>query len=303
MNAPHVESPQANAQANAESADAQSPSPLRLEVFASPTIALRGGHGSFSPVTSTLILGERDAVLVDAQFTNAQVDALGDLIEASGRRLRAIYITHGHVDHYFGLGRLLARFPEAGAVATRAVAEYIAHSRDSEIASSEPLFDDLTLPGENLPTALEDNLLTLEGHELRAIDVGQSDIKPSTVLHVPSIDAVIAGDVVYNGIHQFLALGGPDEWDAWIASVDLVERLAPKVLVAGHKRAGAPDDDIAGIISGTRDYIRDFAAAVAAGGSRDEIIATMTGKYPDRGNPTALAFSAMAAVGRRDAQR
>ena len=274
-------------------------SPLRLEVFTSPAPALRGGLGTFSPVTSTLILGERDAVLVDTQFTGAQVEALGDLVEASGRTLRAIYITHGHVDHYFGLGRLLARFPEARPVATRAVADHIAASRDAEILASEPLFDDLALPGDELPAALEEDVLWLEGHELRAIDVGQSDIAPSSVLHVPSLGAVVAGDVVYNGIHQVLALGGPEEWSAWIESIDRVERLEPRIVIAGHKLPDAPDDDVAGILDGSRAYIRDFAAAFASAGSADDVVATMSEKHPGRGNPTALMFSAMGAMARR----
>lgn len=278
-----------------------STSPLHLEVFTSPAPALRGGLGTFSPVTSTLILGERDAVLVDTQFTGAQVDAIGDLIEASGRTLRAIYITHGHVDHYFGLGRLLARFPDARPVATRAVAEHIAASRDAEVTASEPLFDDLALPGDSLPTGLEDDVLLLEGRELRAIDVGQSDISPSSVLHIPSLDAVIAGDVVYNGIHQFLALGGPEEWSAWVDSIGRIEQLKPKLIVAGHKQPDAPDDDVAGIIESSRDYIRNFAQAFAEAGSADEIVATMSQKHPERGNPTALMFSAMGAIARRDA--
>lgn len=276
-----------------------SASPLRLEVFTSPAPALRGGLGTFSPVTSTLILGERDAVLVDTQFTGAQVDALGDLVEVSGRTLRAIYITHGHVDHYFGLGRLLARFPEARPVATRAVAAHIAASRDAEILASQPLFDDLALPGDDLPTAVEDDTLLLEGQELHAIDVGQSDISPSSVLHIPSLGAVVAGDVVYNGIHQFLALGGPEEWSAWIDSIDRLEQLEPRLVVAGHKLPDAPDDDVAGIVEGSRAYIRDFAAAFASASSADDVVATMSENYPERGNPTALTFSAMGAMARR----
>jgi glyoxylase-like metal-dependent hydrolase (beta-lactamase superfamily II) len=68
-----------------------------------------GARGTFSPTTATLIAGEREAVLIDAQFMASDVAALGDAIEATGKKLTAIYITHGHADHHFGLGPLLSR--------------------------------------------------------------------------------------------------------------------------------------------------------------------------------------------------
>lgn len=68
--------------------------------------------------SSTLIYGERDAVLVDTFLTIDQSRTLLDRIIASGKNLIAIYITHGHGDHFFGLASLLERFPRARAVAT-----------------------------------------------------------------------------------------------------------------------------------------------------------------------------------------
>src|SRR6202789_4656184 len=73
---------------------------------------------SWVPTSATLIFGQQDAVLVDAFLTIEQAAALVEWIAASGKNLTTIYITHGHGDHFFGLGALLNRFPKAKAVAT-----------------------------------------------------------------------------------------------------------------------------------------------------------------------------------------
>src|ERR1700689_3512946 len=70
------------------------------------------------PTSATLIYGEREAVLVDAFLTVEQASAVVDWVAAHGKNLTAIYITHGHGDHFFGIGALLDRFPNAKAVAT-----------------------------------------------------------------------------------------------------------------------------------------------------------------------------------------
>jgi len=53
----------------------------------------------WSPISSTLIYGKRDAVLVDAFITVEQAGALMDWVAASGKNLTTIYATHGHGDH------------------------------------------------------------------------------------------------------------------------------------------------------------------------------------------------------------
>src|ERR1700731_2442983 len=103
-------------------------SALRWGVFVAPAIRTAATdlppgtkQGMWSPISSTLIYGKRDAVLVDAFITVEQADALVDWVEASGKKLTTIYATHGHGDHFFGIGALLDRFPNARAVATRDV--------------------------------------------------------------------------------------------------------------------------------------------------------------------------------------
>ena len=69
------------------------------------------------PTSATLIYGERDAVLVDAFLTIDQARALMEWVAASGKNLTTIYITHGHGDHFFGIGAVQERFPNAKTVA------------------------------------------------------------------------------------------------------------------------------------------------------------------------------------------
>src|SRR5260221_14339589 len=105
--------------------------PLKWEVFVTPGIPqnitsdLPPGtqQWMWSPISATLISGQRDAVLVDALMTVEQAHALGERAEAHRKNLTTIYLTHGHGDHFFGLGALLDRFPKARAGATPPVAK------------------------------------------------------------------------------------------------------------------------------------------------------------------------------------
>ena len=156
--------------------------------------------------SSTLIYGERDAVLVDTFLTIDQSQALQNWVVASGKNLIAIYLTHGHGDHVFGVGSLLERFPHAKAVATP---EVVAAMREQVSPTSLENFWRKLFPGqiaEHLPVAdpLPDNELELEGHKLIAVNTGRTDTAQSTCLHVPSVGLLVGGDVVYNGFIPIL---------------------------------------------------------------------------------------------------
>src|SRR5260370_36736411 len=80
-----------------------------------------------SPPSSTLISGAQDAIVVDPPFTRTQIQAVGDWVERSGRRLAYIYATHGHGDHWFGTGELVKRFPGVTVYATEGTIEVMHH--------------------------------------------------------------------------------------------------------------------------------------------------------------------------------
>jgi glyoxylase-like metal-dependent hydrolase (beta-lactamase superfamily II) len=245
--------------------------------------------------SSTLISGERDAVLVDTFLTTAQSRTLVDWVVASGKQLSAIYITHGHGDHFFGIAPLLERFPRAKAVATPAVVEAM---RVALAPASVDNFWRRLFPGEipeRLVAAepLDANALELEGHTLVPVNAGATDTAHTTCLHVPSIGLLVGGDAVYNGIHPYLGETNTESRLQWIATLATLDALHPTTVIAGHKVP--QNDDDPRIIRETRQYLRDFNRLHAATATARELYDAMLAIYPDRANPGSLWGAANAA--------
>jgi len=97
-----------------------------------------------------------------------------------------------------------------------------------------------------------------------------------------------------NGIHPWLAFTDHDKRLQWIASIGQVEALDPRIVVAGHKRPDAPDDDPASILGGTKTYIRDFERSLSGSRSAQGLVDKMMARYGDLGNPYTLWTAAQA---------
>lgn len=273
------------------------PSTIELDVYVSPYKPVVSALPSWNsaqqatwPASSvSLLTGEKDAVLIDALITYAEAEHVVEWIRSKQKKLTTVYITHGHGDHFFGLNTILAAFPEAKAVA---LPEVVPFARDQVSAGIMQLWNAF-FPNQipehpTVPGPMEGRVIELEGHELRPIMVGQGDTEPSSVVHVPELDAVVGGDVAYNGIHCWLAQTDHDKRERWVASLDAIGALNPKIVVAGHKDPEARDDDPEAILTATKTYIRDFDEAVATSRTPEELIEKMMRLHGERGNPYTL---------------
>lgn len=274
------------------------PSLLRADVYVAPQIPI-DKKSSWSPISSTLIHGEKEAVVVDTPLTDGQNADFADWIESTipGKRLTTIYITHGHGDQFFGISTLQKRFPGARAVATPGT---IAHMKQQiEPAFFNGMWNSFFPRQISTPIALADplpasNEFHLEGHVLRAIEVGHTDTYDSTVLNVPDLNLVVAGDVVYGDVHQYLVEANTAEKRAeWIKAIEKVEALKPETVIAGHKRVGAVDGFYN--LTATKKYLMDFGEVLRRSRDAKELFKGMMEKYPHRVNEHALLMGARAA--------
>jgi glyoxylase-like metal-dependent hydrolase (beta-lactamase superfamily II) len=252
----------------------------------------------FSPEASTLIHGTEDAVLTDPPMTTDQARALGDWVAGKRRNVTDIFVTHGHGDHWFAAGLLAERFGARVVASAGTIAQMHAN------VATRPLLWDKVYTG--IPptpvtaVTVPDNRFTLEGHDLVIVEVGATDSDDTTVLHVPDLDLVVAGDVIYNGVHMYLAqtavVGG---FGPWRDAIDEVEALEPRHIVAGHQNSGL-DDDAARTIAETRQYLDDAEELLRTEATAVDFFNAKIERYPDHLGRTVLWVGASVVYGARE---
>jgi glyoxylase-like metal-dependent hydrolase (beta-lactamase superfamily II) len=228
-------------------------------------------------VNSTIVAGAQDAVLVDAQFSLADAHRLVAALLESKKNLTTIYITHFHPDHYFGLNVIKQAFPKAKIVTTAQSLAEIKKTWKAKTKQWGPMYGQLVPATPVMPVALAGKSITLEGQTLEIRGPVQGDSPDNTYVWIPSTKTVIAGDIVFAGVHPWTAESNAESRKAWIKTLDELSALGPAMVVAGHKDPKAKDD--ASAIKQTRDYLETFDAAVASSKTSAEVQQKVKAKY------------------------
>jgi glyoxylase-like metal-dependent hydrolase (beta-lactamase superfamily II) len=276
-------------------------SSLSIDVFNSGYKPIPGGPGwddsipaTWPASTSTLISGDRDAVLVDALLTTSEGQRLAAWVQNTSKQPSVIFVTHGHADHFFGAGPVLDAFPGAELVACdqKVVDQSRGQTTAKVMASWNSRFAGQLSQSPAVPTLTNSQEFGLEGHPLLFRTIGGADGALATIVHVPDIQTICSGDIAYNNIHMWLWNSTPDSRQAWLASLDGVAALNPSRIITGHKDPGAPDDNATRVLDQSRRYIEDFGQAVANSSTPPEVIDVMLAKYPAHGNRYTLFAAA-----------
>jgi glyoxylase-like metal-dependent hydrolase (beta-lactamase superfamily II) len=271
---------------------AQAAQPLKLDVY-------NPGTKSMFPVSSEIVTGQTEAVLIDAQFQRNDAEALVQKIKATGKKLTTVYISHSDPDYYFGLDVVQAAFPDAKIVATPQTVAAIQASKDGKLAHWGPILKDNAPKALVVPDALVGDSLTLEGRKIQVVGI-DSPTPERTFAWIPSLKAVVGGVPVSANIHVWVAdTQTPQSRQDWLKTLDRIQALHPKTVVPGHylPNANGSAPYTVASVKFTRDYLKAFEVEAAKAKDSAALIAAMKKRYPKLEDASSLELGAKVVKG------
>lgn len=253
------------------------------------------GDKSMFPVTSTLITGESEALLVDAQFQNNDASALVNMIKDSGKKLKAIYITHGDPDFYFGLETIKKSYPEVPVYASPKTLEKIKKSHAGKLAFWGPKLGDNAPSKVIIPQPLANDRFRIDGQDVQIIGLKGHDPK-RTFVWVPSIKTVLGSISVFDNQHVWIAdTQSQESRDHWMKTLDIMEGMKPDFIIPGHYLGKSTYN--LDSVHFTRQYVSAFEKAARTSKTSADLIKQLEAQYPPYANKGTLALSAKVIMG------
>jgi glyoxylase-like metal-dependent hydrolase (beta-lactamase superfamily II) len=245
-------------------------------------LTVHTGHGQVGyDVNSTIISGEKDMIVIDPQFSLSEAHKLAAEILESKKNLTTIYITHPHPDHLFGLAVLKQAFPDAKILALPATAAAVKTGWPARQRFWLATYGN-NIPGPDpvLPEELTVGYLTLEGEQFPVTGpVPGSDGAGNSFVYVPSLKAVITGDIVFD--HVYFGVTRDKAREDWSKTIDQILALKPEIIVPGHEGPGATRNRAS--IDYMKKYMADWDANFKKSKNAAEMRANVLKQYPKLG--------------------
>lgn len=248
------------------------------------------GENSIFPVTSTLVTGPTEAVLIDAQFQKNDAQTVLKMIQDSGKELTTIYISHGDPDFYFGLDVITGAYPQAKVVASAETLKHIKATVEGKLGYWGPILAENAPEKTVMPTLLQGDTLTVDGEELKVIGLQGNDPK-HTYVWIPSIRTVTGGVMVFENVHVWIADNQTSaSRDKWLNNLDQMLSMQPEKIIPGHFVGNSAMN--AEAVKFTQAYVRSFEDAAIAAQDAAALSKTMQERFPSFSNSGDLELSA-----------
>ena len=255
-----------------------------------------GADSTGFDVVSTLIVGPTEVLLWDAQYHVSDATRVADRIAATGKRLKAIVISHPDHDHYMGTAVIVQRFPGTPVYMTAAALAEFKRTAFQSFGGEKSRNPTQTPDSLVTPQVLPSMHLTVDGEAVEVTPDLAGDVLAPTnsILWIPSLRTVLAADVVFNGVHPWLGASDEASRTAWRQVIKRMTELNPAVVVAGHKKnIAAPDTP--DVLAFMDHYLTDVDTFRKTSSSPQDLFAAMKNKYPDLAVPGLLGYSAQVA--------
>jgi glyoxylase-like metal-dependent hydrolase (beta-lactamase superfamily II) len=256
---------------------------LKLEVY-------NPGERSIFPVSSEIISGPHEAVLIDAQFQRNDAQELVKKIKETGRKLTTVYISHSDPDYYFGLDTIKAAFPDAKIIATPQTVAAIQATQAGKLAYWGPILQENAPKKVIIPEVLHGDSFSVDGEKLQ-INGLKGATPDRTFVWVPALNAVVGGVVVSGNMHLWMADSqSVESRKNWLTTLDNIAALQPKTVVPGHFLPGAPQTLES--VTFTQNYLITAEQELPKAKDSAQLIAAMKKHYPQLSAESDLEMSA-----------
>ncbi|MDE9459009.1 MBL fold metallo-hydrolase [Xenorhabdus bovienii] len=256
---------------------------LKLDIY-------NPGETGIFPVSSEIISGDHEVVLIDAQFKKSDAQELVKMIQQTGKKLTTIYISQSDPDFYFGLDVITTAFPEAKVIASPETIKAINETKDGKLAYWGGILQDQAPKKVIVPEPLKGNTFTVDGEKLivEGLDGPAAD---RTFVWVPKLKAVVGGVTVSGNIHVWIAdTQTKVSRQHWMQTLDRIKSLKPDTVVPGHYVGSAPMTLES--VTFTQNYLTTLEKELPKAKDSEALIAAMKKHYPNLADESSLELSA-----------